>query len=99
MNTRKLFRSETDKMIAGVCGGLGEYLGIDSTIVRLIFVFLFLLGGHGLLVYLILWIVMPPAPSAARPPAYPTTPTYSEPTRPAPEDVRPPEPPESASEL
>jgi len=46
-------------MLAGVCSGLGRYLNIDPTIVRLIFVLMFLLGGHGLLVYIILWIVMP----------------------------------------
>jgi phage shock protein PspC (stress-responsive transcriptional regulator) len=46
-------------MVAGVCSGLGRYLNIDPTIVRLIFVLMFLLGGHGLLVYIILWIVMP----------------------------------------
>jgi len=46
-------------MVAGVCSGLGRYLNIDPTIVRLIFVLMFLLGGHGLLVYIVLWIVMP----------------------------------------
>lgn len=59
MENRKLARNESDRMVAGVCSGLGKYLNIDSTIVRLIFVLLFLLGGHGLLVYIILWIVMP----------------------------------------
>jgi phage shock protein C len=56
---KKLKRSRTDSMIAGVCGGLGEYFGMDPTVVRLVFVLLALLGGHGLLVYLILWVVMP----------------------------------------
>jgi phage shock protein C len=46
-------------MVAGVCSGLGRYLNIDATIVRLIFVLMLLLGGNGLLVYVILWIVMP----------------------------------------
>ncbi|NPV86587.1 MAG: PspC domain-containing protein [Anaerolineae bacterium] len=59
MENRKLYRSDSDKMIAGVCGGLAKYLNLDSSIVRLIFVLLFLFGGHGLLIYLILWIVMP----------------------------------------
>jgi len=59
MENRKLCRSESDRMVAGVCSGLGKYLNIDPTIVRLIFVLMFLLGGHGLLVYIILWIVMP----------------------------------------
>jgi len=59
MENRRLTRCESDRMVAGVCSGLGRYLNIDPTIVRLIFVLMFLLGGHGLLVYIILWIVMP----------------------------------------
>jgi len=54
----KLYRSTTDCMIAGVCGGLGAYLDIDPTVVRLFFVLL-ALGGGGVLVYLLLWIVIP----------------------------------------
>ena len=57
--TRRLYRSQTEKMIGGVCGGLAEVLDLDPTIVRLVFVLLALLGGHGLLLYLILWVVMP----------------------------------------
>lgn len=56
---KKLFRSETDKMIGGVCGGLAEYFNIDSTIVRLIFALIVVYGGTGLVLYIILWIVMP----------------------------------------
>jgi len=59
MDNRRLTRCESDRMVAGVCSGLGRYLNIDPTIVRLIFVLMFLLGGHGLLVYIVLWIVMP----------------------------------------
>jgi phage shock protein C len=59
MENRRLTRCESDRMVAGVCSGLGRYLNIDTTIVRLIFALMFLLGGHGLLVYIILWIVMP----------------------------------------
>jgi phage shock protein C len=59
MNTKKLMRSSNNKMIAGVCGGLADYLNLDPTVVRLIFMLLFFLAGHGLLVYLILWLVMP----------------------------------------
>lgn len=59
MNTKRLVRSQRNKMLAGVCGGLAEYLSLDPTVVRLIFVFLFILGGHGLLLYLILAILMP----------------------------------------
>lgn len=57
MNT-KLVRSERDKMIAGVCGGLANYFGIDAAIVRLVFV-LAVLSGVSPLVYLVLWLVMP----------------------------------------
>lgn len=59
MEVKKLRRSSSDRVISGVCGGLGDYFGIDATIVRLIFVLLGLFGGHGLLIYLILLLVMP----------------------------------------
>ncbi len=62
--SRRLFRSRTERMVGGVCGGLAEYLNIDPTIIRLVFVLLALLGGHGLLLYLILWLVVPPEPLA-----------------------------------
>jgi len=62
MNAKKLYRKPNDQMIAGVCSGLGDYLNLDTTIVRLIFVLLFFLGGNGILIYLILWIVMPVQP-------------------------------------
>ena len=55
---KRLYRSSHDRMISGVCGGLGEFFGFDATLVRLLFVALTLMGGHGLLVYLILLIVM-----------------------------------------
>lgn len=58
MNTT-LYRSRTDTMVAGVCGGLGQYLGIDPVVIRLFFVLLTLGGGSGVLIYLICWIVMP----------------------------------------
>ncbi|OGL77294.1 hypothetical protein A3J43_00545 [Candidatus Uhrbacteria bacterium RIFCSPHIGHO2_12_FULL_54_23] len=56
---KKLYRSRTNKMIAGVCGGLGEYLNIDATIVRLAFVLLTLMSGFGVLLYIVLWIIVP----------------------------------------
>ena len=61
-NTRRLYRSRNSRMIAGVCGGLGEYLGIDPTIVRLIFVAAVLAGFAGVLAYLILAVVIPLEP-------------------------------------
>jgi phage shock protein C len=61
MNTveRKLYRSRTDSLIGGVCGGLGQYLGVDATLVRLIFVLLALGTGAGIFIYGVLWIVIP----------------------------------------
>jgi phage shock protein C len=59
---KKLYRSRNDRMIAGVCGGLAEYFNIDSTWVRLLFIILFLLGGSALLVYVIMWLIVPNAP-------------------------------------
>ena len=56
---RRLTLSVTDKKIAGVCGGLAQYFGVDSTLIRLIAVVLALLGGSGLLIYLVAWIIMP----------------------------------------
>lgn len=63
MNSKKLYRNPNDQMIAGVCSGLADYLGLDTTIVRLIFVLLFFLGGNGILIYIIMWIVMPIRPT------------------------------------
>jgi phage shock protein C len=60
-----LRRSSTDKMVGGVCGGLAEHTGIDSLVWRVGFVALTLAGGAGILVYLLLWVLMPPAPRAA----------------------------------
>jgi phage shock protein C len=56
---RKLYRSQTNRIIAGVCGGLGEYLSIDPVFIRLFFVLLVLGQGAGVLVYLILWFALP----------------------------------------
>ncbi|MBN1631166.1 MAG: PspC domain-containing protein [Thermoleophilia bacterium] len=66
---KRLHRSRTDKMIGGVCGGLGEYFGIDPTIVRVVWVAITLFGGAGILAYLILWIIMPQDPAGPVPPA------------------------------
>ena len=57
---KKLKRS-ANKMIAGVCGGLAEYLGMDATIVRVIYALLVLFGGVGILLYIILALLMPKA--------------------------------------
>lgn len=63
METKKLYRSRTDKMVSGVCGGLGKYLGIDATLIRLVFVLLLLFGvGSGLILYIILMVIVPEEP-------------------------------------
>jgi len=59
---KKLYRSVTDKMIGGVCGGLAEYFDVDPVIVRLIFVLAVIFGGSGILAYIILWIIIPEKP-------------------------------------
>ena len=61
MTEKRLTRSTTDSMIAGVAGGVADYFAVDPTLVRLLFVLLALAGGPGLLIYLILWVVMPEA--------------------------------------
>ncbi len=70
MEEKKLRRS-SDKMIAGVCAGLAEYFGIDPVIVRILFVLLALAGGPGLLLYIILWIIMPESSAGSVPPSAP----------------------------
>ena len=60
---RKLYRSQTDMRLGGVCGGLGEYLNVDPTVIRLLFVLLALTGGHGILLYIILWLIVPLKPA------------------------------------
>ena len=62
VENRRLYRSRSDRMISGVAGGLGEYLNIDATIVRLLFVFFALAGGPGLLVYIVMLLVVPEEP-------------------------------------
>lgn len=57
--SKKLTRSNDDVMLAGVAAGVGDYLGIDHGLTRLIFVLLAIFGGHGILIYLILWVLMP----------------------------------------
>ena len=56
---KRLYRSKKERIIAGVCGGIGEYLGIDPTIVRILWVLLGLMGGSGIIAYIIAWIIIP----------------------------------------
>jgi phage shock protein PspC (stress-responsive transcriptional regulator) len=59
---KRLYRSRTERMIGGVCGGLANYLNADPTLIRLLMVLFALAGGPGLIAYLILWIVVPLEP-------------------------------------
>lgn len=61
--TDKLYRSETDKKLGGVCGGLADYFDIDSTLIRLVVLFTFFMWGVGLLLYIIAWVVIPVNPA------------------------------------
>lgn len=60
--SKRLYRSRTNRMLGGVCGGLGAYFNIDPTLIRLAFVLLFFGVGAGPLLYIILWIVVPEEP-------------------------------------
>ena len=68
---KKLYRSTSDKMLGGVAGGLADYFGIDSTLVRVLFIVIVFLGGGGIIAYIILWIVVPQKPYEL--PKYPFT--------------------------
>jgi phage shock protein PspC (stress-responsive transcriptional regulator) len=55
----RLYRSETDKILGGVCGGLGAYLGFDPVIIRIFFVLLTIANGVGVMIYMLLWLILP----------------------------------------
>jgi phage shock protein PspC (stress-responsive transcriptional regulator) len=58
---KRLQRSRLNRTIAGVCGGIADYYGWDPTLVRVAWIVLTLLGGSGILLYLVMWLVMPDA--------------------------------------
>ncbi|MCX6252754.1 MAG: PspC domain-containing protein [Bacteroidetes bacterium] len=91
MEPRRLYRSTTDKKIGGVCGGLAEYFDIDPLLIRLLFVIVALVGGGGVLLYIILWIITPEKPFALNQPG-----AYSEPIPKQDPYERPATPPEPA---
>ena len=62
MEPKRLFRSRKERIIGGVCGGLGKYFNLDPVIMRLIWALLFFFGGIGLLAYIIAWIIVPEEP-------------------------------------
>ena len=59
MEGKRLRKSAVDRKIAGVCGGIGEYLNVDPTLIRLVWVILAFCGGCGLLAYIVAAIIMP----------------------------------------
>ena len=56
---KKLYRSRDYRLIAGICGGLGEYFDIDPIIFRMIFIALLINGGAGIIIYILMWIFVP----------------------------------------
>ena len=71
--TRRLYRSLRQRMMGGVCGGLGEYLAIDTTLIRVLFILAAIFGGHGVLLYLILLLLVPIEPEITAPIQTPPT--------------------------
>ena len=63
---KRLYRSRKEKILGGVCGGIAEYLDVDPTIVRLMWVLLTLMGGAGVILYLISWLIIPMEPKTVR---------------------------------
>lgn len=59
MGNKRLYRSSTNYMICGVCGGIGEYFNIDPTLVRLAWVLFSCMGGSGILAYIVAAIIIP----------------------------------------
>lgn len=59
---KKLYRSKSNRFIAGVCGGLGDFFNIDPTWIRILFVLFLFAGGAAFLAYLIMWLIVPEAP-------------------------------------
>lgn len=59
MENKRLYRSSTNCMVAGVCGGIGEYFNIDPTLIRLAWMLFSVLGGSGVLAYIIAAIIIP----------------------------------------
>jgi phage shock protein C len=63
METKRVYRSMKDRILGGVCGGLGKYFNLDPVLVRVIWAILFFAGGVGFLAYIIAWIIIPIDPN------------------------------------
>lgn len=70
---RRLYRSRTNRVIGGVAGGIGEYLGIDPIIIRVVWVILALFAGVGVIAYVLAWIIIPDRPVGEEAPEAPQT--------------------------
>jgi len=75
---KKLMRSSIDKKLGGVCAGLAEYFDMDTTLVRVLWLLVVLCGGTGILLYAILWIVLPLAPAQLQATAPPQGPIVTQ---------------------
>jgi phage shock protein C len=75
---KRLMRSSTDKKLGGVCAGLAEYFDMDTTLVRVLWLLVVLCGGTGILLYVILWIVLPLAPAQVQVAAPPQGPIVTQ---------------------
>ena len=80
---KRLVRSRRDRVLGGVCGGLGEYFGVDAVLIRIVAVALALSGGVGFLAYVIAWIAIPEEGTAGAEPA-----SYGSPPEPVPARTR-----------
>ena len=65
MAIKKWYRSKSDRWLGGVCGGLGEYLGVDANLLRLLWLLL-CCGGAGVVLYIAAWLIVPEAPRGKR---------------------------------
>jgi phage shock protein C len=66
-DVRRVYRSRDERMLGGVCGGLAAYFTMDPTLIRVLFILLSLFGGHGVLAYLVLLILIPIEPQPVSP--------------------------------
>ncbi len=62
MGIKRLYRSRNDRMVAGVCGGFGEFFGVDPSLIRLFWVLALFLWGSGFLFYIVCWLIIPVNP-------------------------------------
>jgi len=62
MEEKRVYRSRTDRVLGGVCSGLGKYFALDPVLLRVLWAIAFFVGGAGLLAYIIAWIIIPEEP-------------------------------------